>query len=242
VPIDSVSVRGLSKRYGQHRALIGVDLDLAAGRVCALLGPNGAGKSTLLGVVSTLVRPSGGEVEYRDGTVVRPHDDGLRREIGVLAHASLVYGELDAEENLRFWADMYDVPDGAARATALLDEVGLEPSARRRPARTYSRGMTQRLSLARALLPRPRLLLLDEPFTGLDRTGALSLARSIEAAKRDGCMVLVITHDLEAIAGVTDHVAVIRRGKIVHEVRADAASGAGFSYEQLKAIYTEHGG
>jgi heme exporter protein A len=224
VGFQAVEARGVTKLFGRHRALGGVDLTLRAGSFCALLGPNGAGKSTLLGILSTLVRPTSGQVVYSaDGRALEPQE--VRARIGVLAHEPMVYGELSAIENLRFFADLYDVPDAAARATQLLDEVGLEPEARVRPARTYSRGMLQRVALARALLHQPRLLLLDEPFTGLDRAGAQALGRTLAAAKRDGRIVLVVSHDLEAIAEQCDHVVVIRRGKIAHDEPRDAPFG-----------------
>jgi heme exporter protein A len=235
--LSRVAARKVGKRYGHHRALAGVDLELAAGEVCALLGPNGAGKSTLLGILSTLVRPSSGDVVYRDGDGDRASDDGLRREIGLLAHASLCYGELSAIENLAFFGRLYGVVDPEARARVLLDEVGLEDRARDRPARTYSRGMTQRLALARALIADPSLLLLDEPFTGLDRGGALALGERLGQARRAGAIVLVVTHDLEAIAEVTDQVVVLRRGLIAHVERKP-----GFTYAELRELYGRHAG
>ncbi len=241
--LDRVTVARVGKRYGHHRALHQVDLELAAGSACALLGPNGAGKSTLLGILSTLVRATAGEVRYHEGAQVRDQDDELRRDIGVLAHASLCYGELDAIENLRLFARLYDLADAEARIGALLDEVGLEPRARTQPARTYSRGMVQRLALARALLARPSLLLLDEPFTGLDRGGALALGRRLAQVKETGAIVLVVTHDLEAIAGLADHVVVLRRGQVAFAEHRAAARGhrdGGFAYDELKAIYHEH--
>ncbi|HTJ41420.1 MAG TPA: ABC transporter ATP-binding protein [Kofleriaceae bacterium] len=225
----------MAKRYGHERALGGVDVTLERGSLCALLGPNGAGKSTLLGILSTLIRPSAGEVAYHDGDKALEADDELRRDIGVLAHASLCYGELTAVENLRFFAGLYGVED---RSAELLDQVGLDEHARARPARTYSRGMLQRLALARALLARPSLLLLDEPFTGLDRGGAESLGASLGRAKAGGAILLVVTHDLEAIAGVTDHVVVLRRGKIAHE----GHQASGYGYDELKRIYADHAG
>jgi heme exporter protein A len=235
--IESVRISKLVKRFGHHRALAGVDLALDAGRVCALLGPNGAGKTTMLGIVSTLVRPSSGDVEYRThGTVVMA-SEVLRREIGLLAHATLCYGELTAVENLVFFGGLYGIADPRARAAELLDQVGLDGKARDRPARTYSRGMWQRLALARALLGRPSLVLLDEPFTGLDRGGAIALGARLADVKASGAIVVVVTHDLEAIAGVTDHVAVLRNGKLVHEEKPAEAT---FSYDQLKAIYHQH--
>jgi heme exporter protein A len=236
--ITAVDGRTLTKRYGTSRALAGVDLALAAGRVCALLGPNGAGKSTLLGILSTLVAPSTGEVVFRNGAGPLAPGDDLRRRIGVLAHDSFLYGQLTARENLGFYARLYDVADAAARGEALLDQVGLESEARDRAVATYSRGMVQRVALARVLLHDPDVLLLDEPFTGLDRGGALALAQALAATKAAGKLALVVSHDLEPMAGVTDHVVVLRRGKVTHEARRD---DGGFALDELKRLYHEHG-
>jgi heme exporter protein A len=231
--LDQVQITKLAKRYGNERALAGVSLELAGGSMCALLGHNGAGKTTLLGIVSTLVRPNDGKVVYRAGTKEVTGAD-VRREIGMLAHASLCYGELTARENLEFVAGLYEI-DGSARVLdVVLDRVGLEPRARDRAARTYSRGMLQRLALARALLTNPSLLLLDEPFTGLDRGGALALGAELGKLRDAGAIVVVVTHDLEAIAGRADHVAILRRGQLVFEER-----GA-YDYEQLKDLYHRH--
>jgi heme exporter protein A len=229
---DAVIVEGVSKLYGRQRALSGVSLELAAGRLTALVGPNGAGKSTLVGVLSTLVRPSSGRVRYV-GAGKAPTPPEIRGAIGVLAHDSFLYGELDAIENLSFWASLYDVPDATRRALDLLDQVGLEPSARRRPTRTYSRGMLQRVALARALLPQPRLLLLDEPFTGLDKFGVDALAQALAQARRDGRIVLVVTHDLEAIGGLCDHLVVLRGGKVSVNERREAP----FQARELRERY-----
>jgi heme exporter protein A len=231
--LDQVQIRKVAKRYGSERALAGVTLDLAAGTMCALLGHNGAGKTTLLGIVSTLVHPTGGTVTYRSGGAAVVGAE-VRRQIGMLAHASLCYGELSARENLALIAGLYDVDDSPAVIDGVLDRVGLDKKARDRAARTYSRGMVQRLALARALLTRPSLLLLDEPFTGLDRDGALTLGQQLGALRDAGAIVVVVTHDLEAIAGRTDHVAILRRGQLVFEER-----GA-YTYEQLKDVYHRH--
>jgi heme exporter protein A len=231
--LDQVQIRKVAKRYGHERALAGVSLDLAAGSMCAVLGHNGAGKTTLLGIVSTLVRPTGGTVAYHaKGGVVTGAE--VRREIGMLAHASLCYGELTARENLALIAGLYGVDGSPPALDAVLDRVKLDGKARDRAARTYSRGMVQRLALARALLTRPSLLLLDEPFTGLDRDGALALGEQLGALRDAGAIVVVVTHDLEAIAGRTDHVAILRRGQLVFEER-----GA-YTYEQLKDVYHRH--
>jgi heme exporter protein A len=231
--LDQVQIRKVAKRYGSERALAGVTLDLAARSMCALLGHNGAGKTTLLGIVSTLVRPSGGSVAYRSGGSAVT-GAAVRREIGMLAHASLCYADLTARENLALIAGLYDVDASPAVLDGVLDRVGLDLKARDRAARTYSRGMTQRLALARALLTRPSLLLLDEPFTGLDRDGALALGEQLGELRDGGAIVVVVTHDLEAIAGRTDHVAILRRGQLVFEQR-----GA-YSYTELKELYHRH--
>ena len=234
MPLDRVEITKLIKRYGSERALGGVSLELRAGTMCALLGHNGAGKTTLLGIVSTLVRASSGAVAYHAAGGGEVSGADVRREIGLLAHASLCYGELTATENLALFAGLYGVDDSPAALAALLDRVGLDVRARDRAARTYSRGMLQRLALARALLPSPSLVLLDEPFTGLDRGGALALGEQLGALTAGGAIVVVVTHDLEAIAGRTDHVAVLRRGQLVFEERG------GYTYEQLKEIYHRH--
>ena len=231
--LDRVQISKVGKRYGSERALASVTLELTARSMCAVLGHNGAGKSTLLGIVSTLVRPTGGSVAYHaKGHAVTGAD--VRREIGMLAHASLCYADLTARENLALIAGLYDIDGSPAVIDGLLDQVGLDRRARDRAARTYSRGMVQRLALARALLTRPSLLLLDEPFTGLDRDGALSLGAQLGALRDAGAIVVVVTHDLEAIADRTDHVAILRRGQLVFEERGT------YTYDQLKDVYHRH--
>jgi heme exporter protein A len=234
--IDAVTTTRLTKRYGRQRALAGVDLELRSGAVCALLGPNGAGKSTLLGILSTLVRPSAGEIAYRAGADSVATGAALRAQLGVLAHDSFVYGELDAIENLTFWGRLYDVKDLEARAATLLEAVGLDARAQRRAARTYSRGMLQRLALARTLLHDPQVLLLDEPFTGLDRLGAAALSATLRRVKDEGRVVVVVTHDLDPLDGIADHLVCLRRGKVVYDERR----AAGFAAAELKEIYWQH--
>jgi heme exporter protein A len=227
-----VSAQGLSKRYGRQRALSDVSLRLRSGSVCALLGPNGAGKSTLVGILSTLVKPTAGHVVF-EGLAPNGDASAVRAAIGVLSHDSFVYGELDAVENLAFYGQLYEVPDRKRRATELLDAMGLDASARVRPARTYSRGMLQRLALARALLHRPQVLLLDEPFAGLDRKGTRALADALGAAKEESRVILVVTHDLEATDGLCDHVVVLNRGKVA----LDESRPTTFSHAELSDLY-----
>jgi heme exporter protein A len=214
---DAVEARGLTKVFGRQRALAGVDLTLRAGEATALLGPNGAGKSTLVGILSTLVSPTAGSVRY--GGVDSDDEDALRGAIGVIAHESYCYGDLTGHENLVFFARLYGVRDARATADALLERVGLRDAAAR-PARTYSRGMLQRLSVARALVHRPRLLLADEPFTGLDRAGVALLAELLAEERARGCIMVVVTHDFDAVAPLVDRVVVLARGRVAHDAAA----------------------
>jgi len=243
---DTVDARGLTKVYGRQRALAGVDLTLRAGEATALLGPNGAGKSTLVGILATLVSPTAGSVRYgaSGGGVsgggassvasddAELADDELRGAIGVIAHESHCYGDLTGHENLVFFARLYGVADARATADALIARVGLRDAARR-PARTYSRGMLQRLAVARALVHKPRLLLADEPFTGLDRAGVALLSELLAEERARGCIMVVVTHDFDAVAPLIDRVVVLARGRIAH----DAAAPAQRSTAALADVY-----
>jgi heme exporter protein A len=219
--LATVEARGLTKVYGRQRALAGVDLTLKRGEAVALLGPNGAGKSTLVGILSTLLPPSAGEVRF-DGRRAGD-DDALRGAIGVIAHESLCYGDLTGRENLVFFARLYGVRDARGRADTLLARVGLDGEAAGRPARTYSRGMLQRLSVARALVHTPELLLCDEPFTGLDRAGVALLGALLAEERARGAILVVVTHDFDAVAALVDRVVVLARGRITRDEPAPAA-------------------
>jgi heme exporter protein A len=210
---DTVDARGLTKVYGRHRALAGVDLTLRAGQATALLGPNGAGKSTLVGILSTMVTPTAGTVRYGGAEV---GEDELRGTIGLIAHESLCYGDLTGRENLAFFARLYGVADATGAADALLERVGLADAAGR-SARTYSRGMLQRLAVARAIVHKPQLLLADEPFTGLDRDGAALLAEILREERARGCILVVVTHDFDAVTPLIDHVVVLARGRVAED-------------------------
>ena len=209
-----LQVRDLTKTYGYRHALRGVSFDLVEGEAVALVGANGAGKTTLLRVLAGLARPSGGTVRLggQDGTARRYIVP--RHYVGYVAHDAMLYEELSAEANLRLYARLYDMADGDRRAAALLARVGLADRRRER-VRTYSHGMRQRLALARALLHRPRLLLLDEPASGLD-AGASDLLDTLVAEQVDEeCAVLLATHDLDRALGVTRRVLVLARGRLV---------------------------
>ena len=207
----SVTFDGVTRHFGRRRALHGVSFTVRAGQIVALLGANGSGKSTLLSIAATLLEPSGGEVRYGDLTSSR-HGAPLRARIGLLAHDLYIYPELTAAENLRFFANLYGIKDADARVRAALADAALTDRADD-PAGSLSRGMRQRLALERALLHRPRLLLLDEPFTGLDDVSATALQRRLTEERERGAVVLITTHELEAIEAIADEAIVLTGGR-----------------------------
>lgn len=208
---DRIEARGLTKTWGPTRALAGVDLDLRAGRCTAIEGPNGAGKSTLVGLLSLLSRPTKGKLLFGARDAARNVDE-LRATIGVLAHAPMVYPDLTGTESLALAAELFGVPDPGPRIGALRErfEIGTFGE---RPTRTYSRGQLQRVALARALLHEPRLLLLDEPSTGLDVRATERLIEVVKAEVERGAIVVLVTHDrLLADACAQDRVT-LERGR-----------------------------
>ena len=208
-----VRAEGVTRSYAGVPVLSGVDLTVHAGEAVALLGANGAGKTTLLRILALLLRPGGGRLSLF-GTDARAAPPALRRRIGYVGHESLCYPDLTAAENLAFYARLFEVPDAPARIAELLAWAGLEAAARR-PVRVYSRGMGQRLALARALLHAPDLLLLDEPFAGLDAEAVGALQERLVTLRTAGHAIVLTTHDLERAAPVATRLAVLRRGRIV---------------------------
>ena len=199
---DTLRLIDVSRTFGRRRALKQVSLTAEAGSITALLGPNGAGKSTLLSIAATLLQPSSGRVEYGQ-YVAATAGSQLRARIGMLGHDLYLYPELSAAENLRFFARIYNLPTIERRIDEALDRAGL--AARRDdPVSGFSRGMRQRLALERALIHEPRLLLLDEPFTGLDEAARDALRTRLRGARAAGAIVVLTTHDTAAIDGLSD--------------------------------------
>jgi heme exporter protein A len=210
-----ISVAGLSKAFGRQFALRGVDLEVQAGQFVALVGPNGAGKTTLLRILAGLNKPTKGRVRIA-GMDAALAPEQARRAVGFLSHHPLLYEELTAEENLRFYGTMYDVPRLNARIEELLCQVGL--SARRASqVRTYSRGMRQRLSIARALLHSPPVLLLDEPYTGLDQGACEMLDRLLMNVGVGSRTVLLTTHSLEQGLRLSSRAVLLVNGQITYQ-------------------------
>jgi len=215
-----VEARGLEKRFGTLLALAGVDLEVPAASVLAVVGPNGAGKTTLLRILAGLARPTRGSVRIGPAGADRR---AARGRVGYIGHASFLYPALSARENLVFAARLYGVADPARRASELLAEQDLEPVADR-AAGSFSRGLAQRLAIARGLVHDPPVVLLDEPFTGLDPGSADRLAERLERLRRDGRALVLVTHDLAQAAALADRTVLLIRGRVAHAgERADAA-------------------
>jgi len=256
-----IELRKLTKAFGRKIALRGIDMRVAPGESLVIFGPNGAGKTTLIRILSSLSRPTSGAVHI-GGLDLKTHADGIRRHLGVVSHAPLLYDSLTADENLRFFGRLYGVSDLEARITLLLEQVGL--AARRKDlVRIFSRGMTQRLSIARALLHDPEILLLDEPDTGLDpqaaemlhrlladlsgrssasRMGSADLPSNASGASRSDAnniarTIVTVTHNLERGLALADRVVILANGRIVYD--ADAGDLAA---SELRPLYDEHVG
>jgi heme exporter protein A len=205
--------RGLTKSFGHIHALRGVDLTLSKGESWLILGPNGAGKTTLINILSLLLKPTEGELSISGGKEA-DSETALRREIGVISHQTFLYGDLTAIENLLFYGKLYRVADCKETALNLIKEVGLEDWAHER-VRNYSRGMQQRLAIARAMVHRPSILLLDEPYTGLDQHGMIAFQNMLGMYHTDERIFVMTSHDLSAGFEKCTHLAILAGGRIV---------------------------
>ncbi len=219
--IGMVEVQGLVQQYGFRPVLRGLDLHVEAGQIVVVLGANGAGKTTLLRVLASLARPTRGSVRVAGCHL--PRQAALaRRRIGVVLHQSLLYGDLTVEENLRFYGRLYGVEPLASRIDHLLDLVGLK-NRRTDLVRTLSRGMQQRLAIARAVLHRPPLLLLDEPYTGLDPEAVASLDGLLRESVGRGCAVVMTSHEPTHAVRLEARVDVLADGVIARSVEGGHA-------------------
>lgn len=212
----SVEFQKIEKRYGMRFALRGVSLTVGPGECVALLGANGSGKTTLLKVAAHLVRPSSGRVRMLEGGNELVDGLAVKKRIGMVAHGTLLYDELSAEENLVFFARLYGLEEPHRRAAEALKPAGLATRARDM-VRTFSRGMRQRLSIARALLAAPGLLLLDEPATGLDPAGQRWLGELLEGLRRTSCTILMSTHGKSEAHGVVTRAVRLDGGRVAED-------------------------
>ena len=214
-----INVRKLIKRFGLKTVLRGLDFHVEAGDFVALLGPNGAGKTTFLRILASLSRPSMGEVSIA-GYRLPDQAAAVRRRLGVVSHLPLLYGDLTAEENLRFYGRMYGVIDLQRRVAEVLDLVGL--TARRRDlVRTFSRGMAQRLAIGRAVLHDPDFMLFDEPHTGLDQDASVMLDTVLREVAALGRTVVMTSHDLSRAGDLASRFDVLSKGVITASVRRE---------------------
>ena len=228
IEFDEVRLADVSRHFGRRRAVSQVSLTLRSGDIVGLLGPNGAGKSTLIGMLATLVAPTSGTVTY-GGQPANALGAALRGSVGLLAHELFLYSELSARQNLAFFAQLYGLDAGstvdrALNAAGLADRADDDVS-------SFSRGMRQRLALERALLHEPRLVLMDEPFTGLDDSAVGFVAGRLRRLAAGGAIVVLATHDLDLAEGLVNRVALVRGGRLLSD--EPAASGLRARYRAL---------
>ena len=228
-----IRVAGLARVFGAQRVLDGVDLDVAAGEAVALLGPNGAGKTTLLKIVATLLRPSRGTATVAGHDCVR-QAEAVRAVLGVVGHGSQVYEDLTARENLAFWARLGGHAADADTLAAALADVSLERHADAR-VRTFSLGMKRRLALARVAMGRPRVMLLDEPFAGLDQRARKWLEGRLETFKAGGGALLMATHSFGRELGIADRIAILAAGRVALDTPR-----AGLGPDDVQRLYVAH--
>jgi len=202
----------LSKRYGRFSVLDGIQLHIGDNEFVGLMGRNGTGKTTFLKILSLLIRPSGGELKF-DGKSSKTQLEAILSKIGLVSHQVFLYGDLSARENLIFFAHMYGVQDIRTKIDHLLKRVGLEHRSND-PARKFSRGMQQRLSIARALIHNPKILLLDEPYTGLDTGSSTLLDDMIQEFYQNGNTVILVSHDIEQTLKMAKRLLVLNRGSV----------------------------
>ena len=218
---DTLRVDDVTRVFGRRRAVAHVSFEAPAGSIVGLLGHNGAGKSTLLAMLATLMRPTSGCIVYGSHTLDAA-GARLRSTIGILGHDLFLYPELTARENLAFFAGLYGDPHPDGTVTSALAQAGLADRGDD-PVSSFSRGMRQRVALERALIHRPRLVLLDEPFTGLDDASASALLARLRALRDSGAIVVVATHDLDLAEGLLDQVLFLRDGRVVDRATGSTA-------------------
>lgn len=229
-----VEIRSIEKSFGNILALQGIDLRLAKGEFLTIIGPNGAGKTTLLKILSTLMKPSAGEGKVV-GFNIREDQENLRRSIGILSHYTFLYENLTAYENLKFYAGLYDVGNIERGIKTVIEQVGLETRLHD-TVRTFSRGMKQRLSIARCIIHDPPLLLLDEPYTGLDRWSDRKFTNILRTFHGGGKSIIMTTHNLSSCLELSDRIAILSSGRIIHKQEVGE-----MGLEELGRLYPESG-
>jgi len=210
-----ILVKGVTKTFGNLEALRGIDLNVKKGEFLTLFGPNGAGKTTLIKLLATLTKPTSGKLTVSGYDTLKEAEE-VRASVGVISHDPYLYENLSAFENIKFFGDMYGLPDTDTRSVELIKLLGLDKRMHDL-VRTFSRGMKQRLSVARAIVHDPSVLLLDEPYTGLDQKGAQIFGDTLKWLKTHERTILMTTHNIEEGLHLSDRVGIITSGKIVYE-------------------------
>jgi heme exporter protein A len=228
-----VEANSLVRRFGPHRAVDGVDLSLHRGESLALFGPNGAGKTTLLRLLGGLLKPTAGSARIDGATL--PGGPAVRRRIGIISHHTLLYDALTARENVEFTARLYGVEDSRSSASRALERMGIAGRADA-TVRSLSRGMKQRVSIARATVHSPSVVLADEPFTGLDAWGSRALSELLSELRAQGATLVVVTHNLEEGLSIGTRIAVMHRGQIVRSARRGEVDATAFSGEYRELV------
>lgn len=208
-----IKINNITKSFGTFYALRGIDLQINAGEFWVIVGPNGAGKTTLLKIIATLANPSGGSIDIGDTSSLK-NKLNIRKEIGFIGHQSFLYSNLSAAENLKFYGRMYRLKNLQDLIFEKLDQVGLMDR-KNDLVRDFSRGMQQRLTIARALLTSPKVILLDEPFSGLDQQGIDLFSNLLKSLVSPQRVILMTTHNLQLGWELASHFAVLSNGKIV---------------------------
>lgn len=217
-----IEIKNLTKQADNKLILRGVDLSIKQGETVAILGPNGAGKSTLLKVLATLIKPTSGHVKINGLDLKKDHIE-VKKLFGYLPHSSLLYDHYTPLENLVFFGELYGVKDVENKARELVKEVGLSFFINE-PVKNFSRGMIQRIAIARAIIHEPKIMLLDEPHTGLDQ-GAISILNNVVLSmKEKGCTTLMVTHDFKQAAEICDRIIIVKNGKIADDFKINNKS------------------
>lgn len=221
-----IQAEGLKKSFGNFDALRGIDLRVKRGEFMTLFGPNGAGKTTLIKLLATLTSPTSGTLSVY-GYDVRKDVNNIRSVIGVISHDPYLYDNLSAFENIKFFGTLYGLDDVDNRARSVIKQVGLEKRMNDL-VRTFSRGMKQRLTVARAIVHEPKILLLDEPYTGLDQHGAQIFGEMLSDLKSQRRTILMTTHNIDEGLDLSDRIGILAKGKIVLDCSKTEIQRSGF--------------
>ncbi|MEQ9618855.1 MAG: ABC transporter ATP-binding protein [Deltaproteobacteria bacterium] len=229
-PVYEIKAEGIKKEFGNFEALRGIDLDIKKGEFFTLFGPNGAGKTTFIKLLATLIKPSAGTLTV-SGYDTKKQADSVRKITGVISHDPFLYENLSAFENIKFFGTLYEVWDIDRKARDVINRVGLG-TRMHDLVRNFSRGMKQRLAVARAVVHDPSILLLDEPYTGLDQHGARVFGNMLTLLKSDNRTILMTTHNIDEGLDLSDRVGILAGGRMVYEGARD-----GMDAREFKELY-----